>query len=338
MMDHTKRIRVLSASVLLAVTLFLNLVVIVSFDGREQKPDAGAASDAASAALPSEVADDPVSSEEPLSQEQLDEIHELTKNIILYYGCYGSKADAKVEELLEELRGIDEKSGELWQRIMDYWKKTNAGGLQVNYKAVPQGLPDGDNLCIVVLGYELKSDGGIKYELSGRLKAALKCIEQYPNAPVVCTGGGTAADNPDVTEAGQMVQWLIDNGVDENRLIKEDKSVSTVENAIFSYDILTRDYPHVDSVLLVSSRYHFLWSDLVFETAFMKRSEENGTPMINVVSNYAFNTEHRFFKSSQKMRWQTGGMLELIGENDLMEAFYSDKGYWKFMRNSKPKL
>ena len=55
----------------------------------------------------------------------------------------------------------------------------------------------------------------------GRLEKALECAEKYPNALVMCTGGGTASGNPDATEAGQMCRWLEEHGISSDRLIAE---------------------------------------------------------------------------------------------------------------------
>lgn len=65
-------------------------------------------------------------------------------------------------------------------------------------------------------------------------KRALASAQKYPNAYVAVTGGGTAKNNPNVIEADQMEAWMIANGLDENRLIVENKSKSTVQNAQFT--------------------------------------------------------------------------------------------------------
>ena len=74
---------------------------------------------------------------------------------------------------------------------MDYWNYAN-NELQVNVDTLPDNLPDGDNLVLAVLGFELNDDGTMQDELIERLTVALNCAEQYPNAYVLCTGGGTA--------------------------------------------------------------------------------------------------------------------------------------------------
>ncbi len=115
----------------------------------------------------------------------------------------------------------------------------------MNYDVLPDGLPDADELCIVVLGFQLNPDGSMKDELVHRLTVALESTKKYPNSYIVCTGGGTAAENESATEADEMAKWLINQGVDTGRIIVEDNSITTAQNAIFTYDILTSKYPSV---------------------------------------------------------------------------------------------
>lgn len=246
---------------------------------------------------------------------------EIIEDIITYHGCYGDQADAKVSELLGELTEQDSRQGKLWTDIMEYWDYAN-NELQVNVDKLPDDLPDGDNLAIAVLGFELNDDGTMQDELIGRLTVALNCAEQYPNAYVICTGGGTAKDNPDVTEGGLMGEWMLEHGLDEKRLIVENQSKTTAENASNSYDILLKDYPQVDSVALISSSYHIAWGSLLFEAAFMKSASEKQTPEIHVISNSSCQIENDIYLWSEILRWETGGMLQMVGNDDLAMQYY----------------
>ena len=247
----------------------------------------------------------------------------VIQDIVTYHGSYGDKADTKVKELLSELGSIDKDQGALWTDIMEYWDYAN-NELEVHTDKLPDDLAKDDSLCIVVLGFELNDNGTMKDELIGRLKVAKACAEQYPNAYVVCTGGGTAKDNPDATEADLMGNWLLENGLDKNRLIIENRSLTTAENANYSYDILLKDYPQVNSVAIVSSSYHIAWGSLLFEAEFMKIASERNTPQLHVISNCAYETVNDDYKMSDMLRWETGGMLQLIGNNDLAMEYYYD--------------
>ena len=119
---------------------------------------------------------------------------------------------------------------------MQLWKTVNTG-LEIHENILPDGLPETDELCLVVLGFQLNPDGSMRNELTERLKVAKASAEKYPNALIVCTGGGTASRNPDATEAGEMAKWLTANGVDAQRVIVEDQSLTTAQNAFYSHPL-----------------------------------------------------------------------------------------------------
>lgn len=249
---------------------------------------------------------------------------EIIQDIITYHGCYDKEADSKVGELLAELDAADSRQGELWNKIMKYWDYAN-NEMTVNTDKLPDDLPKDNSLAITVLGFELNDDGTMKDELIGRLNTALKCAQQYPNAYVICTGGGTAKDNKDVTEAGLMGDWLKEHGLVDDRLIIENQSMTTAQNAEFSYKIILDKYPGVNSVAIVSSSYHIPWGSLLFEAEFMKYASENKVREIHVVSNCAFKTSNETYKESEILRWETGGMLQLVGNNDLAMKYYMNE-------------
>lgn len=149
--------------------------------------------------------------------------------MISYYSTYQSTAKTDIQRLVEKLKALNSTKGEEWEKIMKYGDYVNTD-MNVNV----DGLPNDDSLCITVLGVALNDDGTMKDELVGRLQTALASAQKYPNAYVAVTGGGTAKNNPNAIEADQMAAWIIANGLDENRLIVENKSKSTVQNAQFT--------------------------------------------------------------------------------------------------------
>lgn len=208
---------------------------------------------------------------------------EIIEDMILYYGTYESKSKDKVNDLLEELEDVDSSKAKQWDEIMKYWQ-TNHEKLEINNDVLPDGLDKSDKLCIVVLGYQLNDDGTMQDELIGRLKVALDSANKYPNAYVACTGGGTAKDNSNVTEADQMAQWLIDNGLNKDRLIIENKSSSTVENAKFTYNILRKKYQDIDKIAIVTSDYHIERGSLLYKAQLVLSAAKNNDKSIQIVS------------------------------------------------------
>lgn len=255
-------------------------------------------------------------------REQTDDF-QLIEDMILYYGGYGEAATEEIGDLLGALKGSDIRKGNLWDGIMDYWRYVNTD-LAINTERLPETLPKDDSLALVLLGLALNANGSMQEELISRLQVGLDCAKQYPNARVVCTGGGTAKENKDVTEAGQMGAWLIENGLEEDRLILEDQSLTTIENAQYTLDILGRECPQVRSVAIISSDYHVARGALLFETTMLMRKDENKKPDVHVVSNCASPAPDMSYTEEYLRRWQMYNMLQLIGDRELARQYIQD--------------
>ena len=251
------------------------------------------------------------------------DINPLVEDMILYYGCYGEVASEEIGDLLGALKGIDRRKGKLWESIMDYWGYVNTD-LVINTDKLPETLPKDDSLAIVILGFVLNDDGSMQDELIARLQLGLDCARQYPRACVVCTGGGTAKENVAVTEAGQMGAWLLENGLEADRLILEDRSRSTIENAQYTMDILRREYPQVRSLAIISSEYHIARGSLLFETEMLMRKSEQEETDVHVVSNCASPAPDQSFTQEYLRGWQMYNMLQLIGDKELAQQYLQD--------------
>ena len=247
----------------------------------------------------------------------------LIEDLILYYGCHGEAAAEAVNGLLGALKATDNRQGALWADIMDYWRYVNTG-LVIHTEHLPEDLPRDDSLALVILGRALNADGSMSDELIRRLTVGLDCAAQYPNAYVVCTGGGTAEENKAVTEAGQMGAWLLENGLEADRLIIEDRSLSTIENAQYTLDMLHRNYPRVDAVAIVSSDYHVARGCLLFEAIMLMGVDEKQESAIQVVSNCASPAPEMDYTEDYLRGWQMYNMLQLIGDWDLARQYIQD--------------
>ena len=232
----------------------------------------------------------------------------LIEDMVVYYGTYGDEAQAKNAQLLAQLRSLNPASADRWERILDLWQ-TVSRGVETNEGLLPQGLPDTDELCLVVLGFQLNPDGTMRQELIERLKVALTCAEEYPNALIVCTGGGTAAENKTATEAGRMAEYLIENGVEPARVIVEDRSQTTAQNAIYTLQILAESYPQVRQLAIVSSDYHIATGALLFGAQAILTGAESGEERYTVVSNAAWHAPSGTLSSM----FQAGALIELSG-------------------------
>ena len=253
------------------------------------------------------------------SNAQLATAGELIEEMVVNYGAYGEEAEAQNDRLMLRLAALDPVAAAKWESVMGLWDSVNKD-LRVNMDVLPDGLPDTDALCLVALGFQLNPDGTMKEELVNRLRVLKRCAEKYPNALIVCTGGGTASENEAATEAGKMAEWLIENGVASSRVIVEDKSLTTAQNAIYTYDILTEQYPQVRQLAIVSSDYHIATGALLFGAEATLRAEMAGEEKMSVVSNAAYKAP----EGSLSAMFQAGALIELSGDVETAFEIYYD--------------
>ena len=228
-------------------------------------------------------------------------VTDIIRQLLTLYSHHQENAETDILRLLEQMRQLDAEQAEDWELIMDSWQKA-CSDLTLNPGILPDGLPEDDSLCIVVMGFALNPSGSMRPELLGRLETTLASAEQYPNAFVLCTGGGTASGNRGVTEAGQMAAWLAEQGISPERIIVENRSYSTELNAKYSMEILRNDYPQVTSLALVSSDYHLRRCHWLFESAIILAGLENSCSVVsNAVFEAGYVGESGFFAEAESM-------------------------------------
>ena len=242
----------------------------------------------------------------PAEETSPDAAQSQIERVVVSYAASGIRDG----EALAALSALDSSLGEKWTRIMDLWEEP----VTVNGE-LPDGLPEDDSLCLVGLGFQLNPDGTMRDELIERLKVMLEASRKYPNAIIVCTGGGTAADDPAATEAGRMAEWLQAQGVNPRRIIVEDWSLTTAQNAMHTFDILTDRYPQVRQIAIISSDYHIATGTLLFGAEAILR--DSG---ITVVSNASWHAP----SGTLSAMFQAGALIELSGDVNTAFRIYYD--------------
>lgn len=152
----------------------------------------------------------------------------------------------------------------------------------------------------------------MKEELVGRLETGLAIAKDYPQSYVVVTGGGTAKNNPNVTEAGLMGDWLLEHGLDASRLIVENRAQDTVGNAKNTYEVLKTKYKTVNKVVLVTSDYHVPRGCILYYTKFVLEGLENNSEPLSIISNAGYKTGSLGYES---VELQARGICQMAGIN-----------------------
>jgi len=118
--------------------------------------------------------------------------------------------------------------------------------------------------AIIVLGAGLRNNVP-SLILASRLNAAIEYSKTQGDIPIIVTGG--LGQGEIITEAEAMSRYLIERGVDENRIIKEDASTNTRENLAFSKTIMEELGMDTDNitVAIVSNEFHLFRAKIIAE-------------------------------------------------------------------------
>lgn len=114
---------------------------------------------------------------------------------------------------------------------------------------------------LVVLGAGLWGETP-SLTLRQRLDESLGFIKENPSTKVIVSGGMGPGET--ITEAEAMRRYLVDKGVDDKLIIKEDKSTSTEENLKFTRNLLKQiDTRENIKIKIVTTNFHMFRSKLL---------------------------------------------------------------------------
>ena len=115
---------------------------------------------------------------------------------------------------------------------------------------------------VLILGAKLFGDRP-SLSLQNRLDVALEYLYSHPEVEVIVSGG--QGEDEDIPEAQSMRNYLMVHGIDESRILMEDRSTNTYENLKFSMDLY--DVKHA---VVVSNTYHLYRTKIIARRLGMK--------------------------------------------------------------------
>ncbi len=164
--------------------------------------------------------------------------------------------DDQYRNYMDAMAGIDRDSADAYRKR---FLRADANMAEAPNQDVPVL---GEKSTIVILGYALAEDGTMREPLMQRLEIGLKAAKANPNARVMVTGGQPQSG---VTEGDMMMRWLVEQGIDRDRIMVEDKSKDTVGNMLNIANLLNRHT--TDDVILVTSASHMRRAKTVLQDA-----------------------------------------------------------------------
>lgn len=87
--------------------------------------------------------------------------------------------------------------------------------------------------------------------LASRIDKGIEILKKNPKALLIMSGGQGKGE--DIPEGEAMARYAINKGIDESKILIENKSTNTKENLLFSSKLMTKESPRVG---LVTTSYH----------------------------------------------------------------------------------
>ena len=154
------------------------------------------------------------------------------------YLCFGCAALVLCYRLLAGLQKHNPKFAKLLRRILTVLLCIGlvcAGITGIVIASAATGTPEADCDYLIVLGAGVNGTQP-SLILSNRLHAALAYLQTHPQTICIVSGGQGSGE--DISEADCMGDWLIEKGMDAQRIWREDQSTSTRENLQFSLSLI----------------------------------------------------------------------------------------------------
>ena len=128
--------------------------------------------------------------------------------------------------------------------------------------------------AIIVLGCGLESDGTPSKTLKLRLDGAIDYYDKNPDCYIITTGSFSRGSK--ITEAESMKNYLVENGIPENKIICDNQATNTKENFRYSLQLLNKFDINEDRIVFVTNSFHCYRSTMY--------AKEAGFNTINTIS------------------------------------------------------
>lgn len=166
--------------------------------------------------------------------------------------------------------------------FMPRWLKISAAGIfilllgvfiYVESLIIRCGMmaPEPDADYVIVLGAQVKGKAPSKI-LDLRIKTAAEYLKNNPDTKVIVSGGQGSGE--EISEAECMKRRLIELGIEQSRIYKEDKSTNTQENLSYSLNISGRD----KKIVIVTCNFHMYRAQAIAKKLGAKEVSGSSSP------------------------------------------------------------
>ncbi|WP_163100153.1 YdcF family protein [Peribacillus alkalitolerans] len=135
---------------------------------------------------------------------------------------------------------------------------------------------------LIVLGARVKGTVP-SLSLQYRIEKAAEYLLENPHVIVIASGGQGPGE--EISEAEAIKRGLIEQGVEDHRIIKEDKSTNTVENIKFSKELIP---DHLEKGMIVTNDFHLFRSKMIAQDLNIPLDGLSAkTPLVAIPKSYS---------------------------------------------------
>lgn len=131
---------------------------------------------------------------------------------------------------------------------------------------------DDDCEYLMILGSVILGEDTPSGQLIERMNRAVDYLKSHSSSRIVCCGGCFRKEQK-VSEAQIIKNYLMNNGIEEERILLEDKSTTTYENFEFALKIIADDSgkcTEETKIAYLTSDYHIFRSSLIAKQCGVK--------------------------------------------------------------------
>ena len=130
---------------------------------------------------------------------------------------------------------------------------------------------------VIVLGAQVRGST-VSRALKNRLDVAYSYLQESPDSHVIVSGGQGSGE--DISEALAMKNYLLTLGMEESRIMMEDKSTNTNENIRFSQTIIGDKN---QSTVIVTNKFHVYRATMIAKKQGVTKVNGLGAPSDDIL-------------------------------------------------------
>lgn len=186
------------------------------------------------------------------------------------------------------------------------------------------------NIYIVVLGGGINPDGSLPKHQFSRLDKSIELLRKNPGAQIITCGKYSflyGKNQPAMTEAQAMENYLIGEGIDPVNIVREEDSKDTIGNAYYLRKYILKN-TEFEKLIIITSEFHLERVKFIFGKFFEPeltefvavKNTETGEKLLKIKERQ----EYLLAKTREYLKDMKFGDLSFLDHKIYNTAFYKE--------------